>query len=52
MFINKIKVLLWFKDIVIVVFFDYLVMNNMVWKYFNKQDCNNLFFVICGDKLQ
>lgn len=35
-FINKIKVLLWFKDIVIVVFFDYLVMNNMVWKYLNK----------------
>lgn len=50
--IEKIKVLFYFKNMVIVVFFDYLVMKNSVWDYFNKYDCSNLFFVLCGDKLQ
>lgn len=27
-------------------------MNNTAWKYLNKQDRNNLFFVIRGDKPQ
>lgn len=51
-FINKIKASPWFKDTVIVVSSDHLAMNNTAWKYLNKQDRNNLFFVIRGDKPQ
>ena len=49
-FINKIKASPWFKDTVIVVSSDHLAMNNTAWKYLNKQDRNNLFFVIRDDK--
>lgn len=51
-FINKIKASPWFKDTVIVVSSDHLAMNNTAWKYLNKQDRNNLFFVLRGDQLQ
>ncbi|EGG0027170.1 phosphatidylglycerol--membrane-oligosaccharide glycerophosphotransferase [Salmonella enterica] len=48
-FINKIKASPWFKDTVIVVSSDHLAMNNTAWKYLNKQDRNNLFFILRGD---
>ncbi len=51
-FINKIKASPWFKDTVIVVSSDHLAMNNTAWKYLNKQDRNNLFFVLRGDQPQ
>ena len=51
-FIKKIKASPWFKDTVIVVSSDHLAMNNTAWKYLNKQDRNNLFFVLRGDKPQ
>ncbi|ECX7559853.1 phosphatidylglycerol--membrane-oligosaccharide glycerophosphotransferase [Salmonella enterica] len=51
-FINKIKASPWFKDTVIVVSSDHLAMNNTAWKYLNKQDRNNLFFILRGDKPQ
>ncbi len=50
--INKIKASPWFKDTVIVVSSDHLAMNNTAWKYLNKQDRNNLFFVLRGDQPQ
>ena len=31
---------------------DHLAMNNTAWKYLNKQDRNNLFFVLRGDQPQ
>ncbi|MDR4048801.1 MAG: phosphatidylglycerol--membrane-oligosaccharide glycerophosphotransferase, partial [Citrobacter sp.] len=40
------------KDTVIVVSSDHLAMNNTAWKYLNKQDRNNLFFVLRGDQPQ
>lgn len=50
--INKIKASPWFKDTVIVVSSDHLAMNNTAWKYLNKEDRKNLFFVIRGDEEQ
>ncbi|WP_342322323.1 phosphatidylglycerol--membrane-oligosaccharide glycerophosphotransferase [Kosakonia sp. BYX6] len=50
--INKIKASPWFKDTVIVVSSDHLAMNNTAWKYLNKQDRSNLFFVLRGDEPQ
>ena len=48
--INKIKTSPWFKDTVIVVSSDHLAMNNTAWKYLNKEDRKNLFFVLRGDE--
>ena len=50
--INKIKASPWFKDTVIVVSSDHLAMNNSAWKYLNKEDRKNLFFVLRGDDEQ
>jgi phosphoglycerol transferase len=50
--INKIKASPWFKDTVIVVSSDHLAMNNTAWKYLNKEDRKNLFFVLRGDEPQ
>ncbi|PDO84993.1 phosphatidylglycerol--membrane-oligosaccharide glycerophosphotransferase [Kosakonia pseudosacchari] len=50
--INKIKASPWFKDTVIVVSSDHLAMNNTAWKYLNKHDRSNLFFVLRGDEPQ
>lgn len=50
--INKIKASPWFKDTVIVVSSDHLAMNNTAWKYLNKEDRKNLFFVLRGDDPQ
>ncbi|AZI89034.1 phosphatidylglycerol--membrane-oligosaccharide glycerophosphotransferase [Kosakonia sp. CCTCC M2018092] len=50
--INRIKASPWFKDTVIVVSSDHLAMNNSAWKYLNKQDRSNLFFVLRGDQPQ
>ncbi|QJT79008.1 phosphatidylglycerol--membrane-oligosaccharide glycerophosphotransferase [Kosakonia sp. MUSA4] len=50
--INKIKASPWFKDTVIVVSSDHLAMNNTAWKYLNKQDRSDLFFVMRGDERQ
>lgn len=50
--INKIKASPWFKNTVIVVSSDHLAMNNTAWKYLNKEDRSNLFFVIRGDDPQ
>lgn len=50
--IEKIKASPWFKNTVIVVSSDHLAMNNTAWKYLNKQDRNDLFFILRGDKLQ
>lgn len=50
--INKIKTSPWFKDTVIVVSSDHLAMNNTAWKYLNKEDRKNLFFVLRGDESQ
>ena len=50
--INRIKASPWFKDTVIVVSSDHLAMNNTAWKYLNKEDRKNLFFVIRGDEEQ
>jgi phosphoglycerol transferase len=50
--INKIKASPWFKDTVIVVSSDHLAMNNTAWKYLNKEDRKNLFFVLRGDQPQ
>ncbi|MGS9393250.1 phosphatidylglycerol--membrane-oligosaccharide glycerophosphotransferase, partial [Salmonella enterica subsp. enterica serovar Infantis] len=47
-FINKIKASPWCKDTVIVVSSDHLAMNNTAWKYLNKHDRNNLFFILRG----
>lgn len=51
-FINKIKASPWFKNTVIVVSSDHLAMNNTAWKYLNKEDRSNLFFVLRGDQPQ
>lgn len=50
--IEKIKASPWFKNTVIVVSSDHLAMNNTAWKYLNKQDRNDLFFILRGDKPQ
>lgn len=50
--IQKIQASPWYKDTVIVVSSDHLAMNNTAWKYLSKQDRNNLFFVLRGDKPQ
>lgn len=50
--IEKIKASPWFKNTVIVVSSDHLAMNNTAWKYLNKQDRSDLFFVLRGDKPQ
>lgn len=49
-FIEKIKASPYFANTVIVVSSDHLAMNNTAWKYLNKQQRNNLFFIIRGDK--
>ncbi len=48
--IEKIKSSPYFKNTVIVVSSDHLAMNNTAYKYLNKQERNNLFFIIRGDK--
>lgn len=48
--IEKIKASPYFKNTVIVVSSDHLAMNNTAWKYLNKQERDNLFFIIRGDK--
>ena len=50
--IQKIQASPWYKNTVIVVSSDHLAMNNTAWKYLSKQDRNNLFFVLRGDKPQ
>ena len=50
--IQKIQASPWYKNTVIVVSSDHLAMNNTAWKYLNKQDRNNLFFVLRGDRPQ
>ncbi|MCS2156786.1 phosphatidylglycerol--membrane-oligosaccharide glycerophosphotransferase [Scandinavium sp. H11S7] len=50
--IEKIKASPYFKNTVIVVSSDHLAMKNTAWDYLNKQDRNDLFFVIRGDKPQ
>ncbi|WP_421356343.1 phosphatidylglycerol--membrane-oligosaccharide glycerophosphotransferase [Pseudocitrobacter faecalis] len=51
-FINRIKASPYFKNTVIVVSSDHLAMKNTAWDYLNKQDRNNLFFILRGDKPQ
>ncbi|MEB4673499.1 phosphatidylglycerol--membrane-oligosaccharide glycerophosphotransferase [Enterobacteriaceae bacterium G50] len=51
-FINRIKASPYFKNTVIVVSSDHLAMKNTAWDYLNKQDRNNLFFVLRGDQPQ
>jgi phosphoglycerol transferase len=48
--IEKIKASPYFKNTVIVVSSDHLAMNNTAYKYLNKQQRDNLFFIIRGDK--
>lgn len=48
--IEKIKASPYFKNTVIVVSSDHLAMNNTAYKYLNKQQRENLFFIIRGDK--
>lgn len=48
--IEKIKASPYFKNTVIVVSSDHLAMNNTAYKYLNKQERDNLFFIIRGDK--
>ncbi|MCK1969344.1 phosphatidylglycerol--membrane-oligosaccharide glycerophosphotransferase [Franconibacter sp. IITDAS19] len=50
--INKIKASPYFKNTVIVVSSDHLAMNNTAYKYLSKQDRENLFFILRGDKPQ
>lgn len=50
--IEKIKASPYFKDTVIVVSSDHLAMKNTAWEALNKQDRNNLFFILRGDKPQ
>lgn len=50
--INKIKASPYFKNTVIVVSSDHLAMNNTAYKYLSKQERENLFFVLRGDKPQ
>lgn len=50
--IEKIKASPYFRNTVIVVSSDHLAMNNTAYKYLTKQDRQNLFFVIRGDKPQ
>ncbi|KNC89089.1 phosphatidylglycerol--membrane-oligosaccharide glycerophosphotransferase [Trabulsiella odontotermitis] len=50
--IEKIKASPYFKNTVIVVSSDHLAMKNTAWDQLNKQDRNNLFFVIRGDQPQ
>lgn len=50
--IEKIKASPYFKNTVIVVSSDHLAMKNTAWDYLNKQDRNNLFMIIRGDKPQ
>lgn len=50
--IDKIKASPYFRNTVIVVSSDHLAMNNTAYKYLTKQDRQNLFFVIRGDKPQ
>lgn len=51
-FIEKIKASPYFKNTVIVVSSDHLAMKNTAWDYLNKQDRNNLFFILRGDQPQ
>ncbi|MCT4701648.1 phosphatidylglycerol--membrane-oligosaccharide glycerophosphotransferase [Enterobacteriaceae bacterium H20N1] len=48
--IEKIKASPYFKNTVIVVSSDHLAMNNTAYTYLNKQERDNLFFIIRGDK--
>ncbi|WP_435929407.1 phosphatidylglycerol--membrane-oligosaccharide glycerophosphotransferase [Dryocola sp. BD613] len=48
--IEKIKASPYFKNTVIVVSSDHLAMNNTAYKYLNKQERDDLFFIIRGDK--
>jgi phosphoglycerol transferase len=48
--IEKIKASPYFKNTLIVVSSDHLAMNNTAYKYLNKQERDNLFFIIRGDK--
>lgn len=48
--IERIKTSPWFKDTVIVVSSDHLAMNNTAYAWLTKQERNNLFFIIRGDK--
>lgn len=50
--IEKIKASPYFKNTVIVVSSDHLAMKNTAWEALNKQDRNNLFFILRGDKPQ
>ncbi|EPF15368.1 phosphoglycerol transferase I [Cedecea davisae] len=50
--IEKIKASPYFRNTVIVVSSDHLAMNNTAYKYLTKQDRQNLFFVIRGDRPQ
>jgi phosphoglycerol transferase len=50
--IEKIKASPYFKKTVIVVSSDHLAMKNTAWDQLNKQDRNNLFFIIRGDQPQ
>lgn len=49
-FINRIKASPYYKNTVIVVSSDHLAMKNTAWDYLSKQDRNNLFFVLRGDR--
>lgn len=51
-FIEKIKASPYFKNTVVVVSSDHLAMKNTAWDYLNKQDRNNLFFILRGDQPQ
>ena len=51
-FIAKIEASPYFKSTVIVVSSDHLAMKNTAWDYLNKQDRNNLFFILRGDQPQ
>ncbi|KEA53293.1 phosphoglycerol transferase I [Mangrovibacter sp. MFB070] len=48
--IEKIKASPWFKNTIIVVSSDHLAMKNTAWPYLNKQDREDLFFIIRGDQ--
>ncbi|WP_312953099.1 phosphatidylglycerol--membrane-oligosaccharide glycerophosphotransferase [Superficieibacter sp.] len=50
--IKKIQASPWYKNTVIVVSSDHLAMNNTAWKYLNKQERSNLFFILRGDHPQ
>lgn len=48
--IEKIKASPYFKNTVIVVSSDHLAMKNTAWQYLTRQDRNNLFMIIRGDR--